>query len=100
MSWRRAVEGSGRGITALGANRPVMLWQKALRDLTGKFGVPRAQALRYFQASLDNFKSDPAGALSGPIARRDARTIKSDVKALGGLYAGVYSAFSKIYENN
>jgi predicted short-subunit dehydrogenase-like oxidoreductase (DUF2520 family) len=88
-------------LCALGANLPVLLWQKAMQDLNGKFGIPREQVRRYFQASLDNFKSCPEGALSGPIARRDARAIKSDVKALGkGPYAAVYSAFARIYENN
>jgi predicted short-subunit dehydrogenase-like oxidoreductase (DUF2520 family) len=87
-------------LCALGANLPVLLWRKAILDLNGKFGIPRAQVERYLQASLDNFKADPAGALSGPIARRDARTIKSDVKALGGPYAAAYAALAKIYENN
>lgn len=88
-------------LCALGANLPVLLWQKAMQDLNGKFGIPREQVERYFQASLDNFKKDPAAALSGPIARRDYRTISSDVKALGtGPFSGIYSAFAKIYENN
>jgi predicted short-subunit dehydrogenase-like oxidoreductase (DUF2520 family) len=87
-------------LCAIGANLPVLLWQKAMRDLNGKFGIPRAQVNSYFQASLDNFRENPDRALSGPIARRDARTIKSDLKALGGPYAAVYAAFVKIYENN
>ncbi len=87
-------------LCALGANLPVLLWQKALLDLNGKFGIPRALVERYFRASLDNFKENPAAALSGPIARRDSRTIRSDVKALGAPFAGIYSAFARIYENN
>lgn len=84
-------------LCALGANLPVLLWQKALRDLNGKFGVPRAQVQRYFQASLDNFREDPARALSGPISRGDALTLASDIKALGDdNFAGVYAAFAKL----
>jgi len=83
-------------LCALGANLPVMLWQKTMAGLNKKFGIPRAQIERYFQASLDNFKKDPAGALSGPIARRDKATIASDIKALkGDAFAGIYSAFVK-----
>ena len=87
-------------LCALGANLPVMLWQKAMAGLSG-FGIPRAQVKRYLQASLNNFSKNPARALSGPIARRDARTIKADVRALGkDPFAEVYSVFAKIYENN
>ena len=88
-------------LCALGANLPVILWQKAMRDLGGKFGIPSDQVRRYFQASLDNFKEDPQRALSGPICRKDTRTIASDIKALGkDPFAEVYSVFAKIYENN
>ncbi len=88
-------------LCALGANLPVILWQKAMRDLSGKFGIPREQVQSYFQASLDNFGRDPARALSGPIARRDARTVAADIKALGeDSYGKIYSAFAKTYENN
>ncbi|MCX5792989.1 MAG: DUF2520 domain-containing protein [Elusimicrobia bacterium] len=87
-------------LCALGANLPVMLWQKALLDLNGKFGIPHAQVLRYFRATLENFRHDPARALTGPICRGDKRTVASDINALDGAYAGIYSAFAKIYENN
>ncbi|MEI7527808.1 MAG: DUF2520 domain-containing protein [Elusimicrobiota bacterium] len=87
-------------LCALGANLPVMLWQKALLDLNGKFGIPHAQVQRYFQASLDNFKHDPAHALTGPICRGDTRTVAADINALDGAYSGIYSAFAEIYENN
>ena len=88
-------------LCALGANLPVILWQKAMHDLNKKFGIPREQVQSYFQASLDNFKENPVRALSGPISRCDARTIISDVKALGkDPFAEVYSVFAKIYENN
>jgi predicted short-subunit dehydrogenase-like oxidoreductase (DUF2520 family) len=72
-----------------------------MNDLGGKFGIPRAEVQRYFQASLDNFREDPARALSGPIARRDARTVASDISALGeDPFAEIYSLFAKTYENN
>jgi len=88
-------------LCALGANLPVMLWQKAMLDLNVKFGIPREQVRNYFQASLDNFKKSRAAALSGPIARGDTLTVKSDVRALGkDPYAAVYSAFARIHENN
>jgi len=87
-------------LCVLGANLPVLLWQKTLAGL-GRFGVPPALAQRYFQASLDNFRADPARALTGPISRGDTATISADVRALGAdPYAAVYSLFARIHENN
>ena len=72
-----------------------------MRDLNNKFGVPRGLIQNYFQAALDNFRKDPARALSGPISRRDAPTIAADIKALGkDSFGKVYSVFAKTYENN
>ncbi len=85
-------------LCALGANLPVLLWQKTMKDLNKKFGIPREQIRNYFQASLDNFKEDPAGALSGPLARRDKAVVRSDIKALGkDPFAKIYSAFAEVH---
>ena len=60
-------------LCALGANLPVILWQKTMRDLNNKFGVPRGLIQNYFQAALDNFRKDPARALSGPSSSPGSR---------------------------
>ena len=83
-------------LCALGANLPVLLWQRTLTGLEKEFGVTRAMAERYLRSSLENFAADPAGALSGPIARGDAATVRANIKALGrDPFAGVYSSFAK-----
>lgn len=83
-------------LCALGANLPVLLWQRALAGLEKEFKVPAAAGRAYLRASLENFAADPAGALSGPIARGDAATVRSNIKALGrDPFAGVYAAFAK-----
>lgn len=84
-------------LCALGANLPVMLWQRSAAGLAG-FGVAREAALRYFRAALDNFAADPDGALTGPIARGDSATVNSDIKALGNdPFSAIYKAFSDAY---
>ncbi|MDD2804144.1 MAG: DUF2520 domain-containing protein [Elusimicrobiales bacterium] len=98
---KKAEKAHYHALCVLGANLPVLLWQKAMAGLGRKFGVPPALAQRYFQASLDNFRADPQRALSGPISRRDTATISADVRALGAdPYAEVYSLFARIHENN
>ncbi len=84
-------------LCVLGANLPVLLWSRAQTGLSA-FGVPPAAAAAYFRASLDNFIADPARALTGPIARSDAATINSNIKALGrDPYADIYKAFARAY---
>jgi predicted short-subunit dehydrogenase-like oxidoreductase (DUF2520 family) len=83
-------------LCALGANLPVLLWQRALGGLEKEFAVPSASALAYLRASLENFAADPAGALSGPIARGDSATVEANIKALGrDPFAGVYASFAR-----
>jgi hypothetical protein len=87
-------------LCALGANLPVMLWQRTLTGLRG-FGVPPKAVQAYFRASLDNFMQDPAGALTGPIARADYDAVSADIKALGGdPFASVYSAFAQAHSGS
>ena len=84
-------------LCVLGANLPVLLWSRAGDGLSA-FGVTPTTAAAYFRASLDNFIADPARALTGPIARADAATINSNIKALGrDPYAKVYRAFARAY---
>lgn len=84
-------------LCVLGANLPVLLWSRALAGLSA-FGVTPSAAAAYFRASLDNFAADPAGALTGPLARGDRATISSDLKALGrDPYAQIYKAFAKAH---
>jgi len=84
-------------LCVIGANLPVLLWNRAQSGLSA-FGVPPAAAAAYFRASLDNFIASPARALTGPIARGDAATVNSNIKALGrDPYAKVYRAFNQAY---
>ena len=86
-------------LCALGANLPVLLWTKVMADLGKNFSIPPKAAQAYFSASLENFVSDPAGALSGPIARGDHATVKADIKALGrDPFARIYKVFADTYQ--
>jgi hypothetical protein len=84
-------------LCAMGANLPVLLWQRTLAGLAA-FGVPRAAAQAYFRASLDNFAADPAAALTGPIARGDSATVAADIRALSpDPFAEIYRSFARTH---
>jgi len=85
-------------LCVLGANLPIILWQKTLKDLNGQFKIPRGIVLNYFRASLENFISDPDGGLSGPLLRRDRKTVRANLQALDkDAFKAVYAAFAKLY---
>lgn len=85
-------------LCAAGGNLPVLLWARAYRGLRA-LGLPGPAVLDYFQASLDNFKAAPEAALSGPIARGDARTVRSDLRALrGSTLRAVYAGLKRMHE--
>ncbi|HOW88828.1 MAG TPA: DUF2520 domain-containing protein [Elusimicrobiales bacterium] len=83
-------------LCVLGGNLPFILWRKAMDGLRGEFKVPEKHVRAYFRAALANFEHDPRSGLTGPLQRKDARTIKTDLEALrGDSFRGVYSAFAR-----
>ncbi|MBI4802542.1 MAG: DUF2520 domain-containing protein [Elusimicrobia bacterium] len=87
-------------LCVLGANLPVILWRKALKELNKKFRIPRKYIFNYFRAALDNFDRDPSAGLSGPLERKDTKTVRANLKALrGDPFREIYAAFAGIYRN-
>ncbi|MBU2575392.1 MAG: DUF2520 domain-containing protein [Elusimicrobia bacterium] len=85
-------------LCVLGANLPAILWQKTLKDLNGKFGIPQKHIRAYFRAALDNFDAAPSAGLSGPLERKDLKTVGANLKALrGDPFREVYAAFAGLY---
>lgn len=97
---RRADKPLYHALCVIGANLPVLLWQKSMAGLHAKFSVPREAAQAYFRASLENFAAAPGQALTGPIARGDSATIAANLRALArDPFAEVYRAFAQAYPN-
>lgn len=77
----------------LGGNFPVILWQKMLAEMQA-MGISAAQAEPYLQQVLTNTLRDPARALTGPLARKDAGTVDKNLHALkGDAFQNIYLAF-------
>lgn len=85
-------------LCVLGGNLPVILWQKMLKELNGKFSIPKKHILAYFRAALDNFEHDTSAGLSGPLQRKDKKTVKANLEALkNDPFRKVYAAFAGIH---
>lgn len=86
-------------LCVLGGNFPQLLWSKLVEDLREQFELPADVVYPFLEATLRNFRAQEAGALTGPLARGDGETIKSNLNALeGDPYQGVYRAFVRAYE--
>jgi len=64
----------------IGGNFPHILWKNSLLRLT-QMKVPKEVVYSYFQRNLDNFILDSDNSLTGPLARKDVKTIKEHLKS-------------------
>ncbi len=79
-------------------NFTTLLWQRFFRELESRWGLDPALALPYLRRTVANLEAaDPRGALTGPIARGDSKTVAANLAALDGAglpdLARIYRAF-------
>jgi hypothetical protein len=93
----RVPEGSGALYHALctaSGNFSTLLWQGFFSEMGERFGIPKEALFPYMEKTFENLRRDPGQALTGPIARKDERTIEAHLKALSGHpLDGIYRAF-------
>jgi predicted short-subunit dehydrogenase-like oxidoreductase (DUF2520 family) len=87
-------------LCVMSGNFTVLLWQKMFGDLEKRLGVPSSAALPYLERIVANLKANPAGALTGPLARGDQQTIRKNLDALAGdRYQKIYQSFVEAYQS-
>lgn len=83
-------------LCVMAGNFPALLWNKAYREFEDTLGLPREILGPYLAQTLENTLTGGGLALTGPLARGDARTVKQNIAALGDdAYAAVYRAFAR-----
>ncbi|MGD9021931.1 MAG: DUF2520 domain-containing protein [Lysobacterales bacterium] len=82
-------------LCVLAGNFPALLWSKAIGEFEDRLGLPREVLGPYLAQTLENTLAEDEHALTGPLARGDARTVQQNITALGNdAYAGIYRAFA------
>lgn len=82
----------------LAGNFTCILWQKFFGTLTEEFVFPPHFGDLYLRQQMENLIRDYKTALTGPLARGDAATIKSNLDALkGDAFHDVYQSFVRAY---
>lgn len=85
-------------LCAMAGNFPQILWKAVSDRFDSELGLPAEVLAPYLRQVLDNFLADPAGALTGPLARGDTRTVARNLGALeGDALQTLYLAFADTY---
>lgn len=80
-------------ICAMAGNFTTLLWLRAFEVFEGRLELPRSVLLPYLEQIADNLVRATA-PLTGPLARRDRRTIERHLAALAGdPFEPVYRSF-------
>jgi predicted short-subunit dehydrogenase-like oxidoreductase (DUF2520 family) len=86
-------------LCVLSGNFSCLLWQKFFNSLENEFNIPHTVALPYLQQLTQNLCEQPAGALTGPLARGDKGTIAENLTALhADPYQEIYKSFVACFE--
>jgi hypothetical protein len=81
-------------LCALAGGMTAVLWREFFASMASRFDVPREALAAYPRRIIENVLSSTDGALTGPVARGDAGTIRAHLEALDGSALGtVYQAF-------
>jgi predicted short-subunit dehydrogenase-like oxidoreductase (DUF2520 family) len=95
----RALKAYYHAICVLSANFSCILWQKFFHELENTLSLPSSVGLPYFQQTMQNLVKNPQGALTGPLARKDQKTIQANLQALeNDKFQEVYQSFVKIFQ--
>ncbi|MCX7126323.1 MAG: DUF2520 domain-containing protein [Gammaproteobacteria bacterium] len=79
-------------------NFTVILWQKFLSEMQNKFKVDIAHLQPFLDQTFHNIKYDFKNALTGPISRKDKKTLENDLKSLkNDNFFNIFDAFTKTF---
>lgn len=81
-------------LCSLAGGMTAVLWQEFFEAMATRFHVPREALAAFPRRVIENVIRSPGSALTGPVARGDAGTIRLHLEALAGAPLGaVYEAF-------
>lgn len=79
-------------------NFTTLLWQKFFSEMQNKFEIKIEHMQPFLDQTFHNIKYDFQNALTGPIARKDRKTLFDDLKALNDdNFFKIFEAFTKTF---
>jgi predicted short-subunit dehydrogenase-like oxidoreductase (DUF2520 family) len=84
-------------LCVMSGNFTILLWQKMSQGLQ-ELGFPQSAALPYMKQIFANLENNLAGALTGPLARKDLKTVQNNLNALkDDSFQKIYQAFAEVF---
>lgn len=88
-------------LVSVAGNFPAILWAEAFARFERELGLPRDLLAPFLFRTLANALASGEEALTGPLVRGDALTVKSHRAALAGSpLSPIYGAFQDLYETS
>ena len=79
-------------------NFTTLLWQKFFSEMRSRFEMKIEHVHPFLDQTFHNIKHDFQDALTGPIARKDKKTLLDDLKALSNdNFFKIFEAFTKTF---
>lgn len=84
----------------MSGNFSCMLWSKYFHELQTRFNIPFEDAKPYMERIFKNLAQNPGAALTGPLPRKDQKTIQENLNSLQcDSFLGIYQAFVETYQS-
>lgn len=94
----KALKAKYHALCVLSGNFSCMLWQKLLDSLENEFKLSKEVAYPYLIQQTKNLLKNNKHALTGPLVRKDIKTIESNIDALHqDPFQQVYKSFVDCY---
>lgn len=81
-------------LCVIGNNFSCLLWKKLFQEFAQTLKLPSEAAVPYLTQTFNNIIKNPQGDLSGPLARKDMKTIEAHLEALkNDDFLNIYQSF-------
>lgn len=91
-------KGFYHALCVLSGNFSCLLWQKLFQTFERDFHIPASAAHPFLMQQMRNLIAHYPSALTGPLSRRDAATLKNNLSALeNDAFQRVYKSFIDCY---
>lgn len=86
-------------LCVMAGNFTSLLWNKFFTETDSKFNIPKEHSSIFFEQVMNNIKHCHKESLTGPLVRRDYKTINKNIDALNNdSYQDIYKAFVGSFE--
>lgn len=85
-------------LCVMAGNFSVLLWQELFKNFENRLKIPKDAAYPYLEQLTANLQKNPWGALTGPLQRKDQKTITKNLESLKDFnIQKIYKSFVEVF---